>query len=154
METFSTIIAADGVHENESICPSLPLKERLVGFAACFVLGLILNVLSWVSVFFANYMSFGILFTLGNVSAIVGSLFLAGPMKQAKRMFTESRWIATVVYIVSLVGTLLVAFLFHSGLLVIICSLIQWLAMWWYFLSYIPGAHDCIKGVMAAKFGG
>lgn len=154
MDTFTTVVAAQGATaENESICPSLPLKERLIGFAACFVLGMILNVLSWASVFVGNYVSFGVMFTLGNISAIAGSLFLAGPTKQAKRMFTESRWITTAVYLVSLVATLLVAFLLHNGILVILCSLVQWMAMWWYFLSYIPGAQECIKGALAAKFG-
>lgn len=155
MDTFTTVIAAqDGTHENESLCPTLPLKQRLIGFAGCFVVGVIFGVFSWISIFFTNFLSFGLFFTLGNVSAICGSFFLAGPLKQAKRMFSESRWIATSIYLVSLIGTLLVAIFLNSGILVMICSLIQFTAMMWYFLSYIPGAHGCIKGAVAAKFGG
>lgn len=153
MDNFSSIVTAEGVTENESVCPTLSFKTRLTGFFACFVIGLIFNVFSWVTVFMGDYIGFAMLFTLGNISAISGSLFLAGPLKQAKRMFNESRWIATTVYILSLIATIVVAVLLNNGFLVIICSLIQWGAMWWYFLSYIPGGRECIKGVVAAKFG-
>lgn len=153
MDTLTTVIAAaDSDQENKSLCPTLPWKYRLIGFAACFIVGLVFGIFSWISVFLGNYVGFGLMYTLANIAAIVSSFFLAGPLTQAKSMFSEGRWIATLIYLVSVILTLMAAIWLKSGLLVIILSLVQFGAMWWYFLSYIPGAHSCVKSIVAAKF--
>lgn len=153
MDTLSTVLAAtEGDQENKSLCPTLPWKHRLIGFAASFVVGLVFGIFSWISVFLGNYLGFGLMFTLGSISAIAGSFFLAGPLTQAKSMFSEGRWIATLICLGSIILTLMAAIWLKSGILVIILSLIQFGAMWWYFLSYIPGAHTCLTSLVAAKF--
>lgn len=153
MDTLTTVIAATDVpQENNSLCPSLPWKYRLVGFASCFAVGLVFSIISWISVFLANYVGFGLMFTLANLFAIAGSFFLAGPLAQAKSAFSEDRWMATAVYLVTVALTLLAALWLKSGILVVIFSLVQFGALLWYFLSYIPGANTCLKSVIAAKF--
>ncbi|CAD2216521.1 hypothetical protein AGDE_00592 [Angomonas deanei] len=135
--------------ENESLCPSLTFKQRLYGAGGCLVLGFIFSILSWVSVFLQDYVFFGVLFTIGNLISISGSLFLCGPVKQIKNMFNEGRWIASAVYIVTMILTILAAVLLKNGIAVIFCCLIQYVAMWWYFLSYIPFARDCVKNAIS-----
>ena len=100
------------------------------------------------SVMFAltlNLYSFGILYSLGNVVAIASTMFLMGPVKQLKLMFSETRWMASVAMILFLALTLISAFiLMKKGLTILFCIL-QFLAMSWYCLSYIPFARDAVK---------
>eukprot|EP00164_Ancoracysta_twista_P013183 GFYU01020962.1.p1 GENE.GFYU01020962.1~~GFYU01020962.1.p1 ORF type:complete len:155 (-),score=11.64 GFYU01020962.1:134-598(-) len=130
--------------QNE-ICPSLSYEHRLYGFAGCLCLGIFMSILSWISIFQRNFTMFGILFTISNCVTIGSSMFLAGPTSQIKRMFSENRMIATGVYIVAMVLTLVAALVVQSGLLVIVCCIVQYLAMIWYALSYIPFARSMVK---------
>lgn len=72
-------------------------------------------------------------------------MFLVGPWKQTKNMFKEKRIVATSIYLVMLVITLVVAFKLQNGALVLICVFIQFLAMLWYSISYIPFARDVVR---------
>lgn len=65
-------------------------------------------------------------------------MFLAGPAKQCASMMDEKRRVSTLIYLVSLVATLLAAFLVKSRLLCLLCIATQYCAMAWYSLSYIP----------------
>ena len=61
--------------ESEECCPSLTYKERLIGFAVCFVVGFLIELLSMgslIGLFLGNSYKFGILFTLGNVLSVIG----------------------------------------------------------------------------------
>jgi len=142
-----------GEDENE-LCPTLTFQQRIWGFAASLSLGFVMAILAWIAVFNKNWVMFGIFITFSNVCAIGGSMFLAGPKKQAKKMFEETRWIATTVYLVAMVATLVAAFAIQQGWLVIICCIFQYLAMIWYGLSFIPYARtmvkNCFKGAASS----
>lgn len=135
--------------QNE-LCPSLSYEHRLYGFAGCLTLGIFLSILSWVSIFQRNFTMFGILFTISNCVTIASSMFLAGPTSQIKRMFSESRIVATGVYFLAMVLTLVAALVVKSGLLVILCCVVQYLAMIWYALSYIPFARTMVKNCFSS----
>ncbi|EPY29990.1 hypothetical protein STCU_00494 [Strigomonas culicis] len=157
MDKFTTIInigdiKSGGSSDNESLCPSMSFKHRIMGCAGCMAIGMLFSLLSIIAMFFAEYVFFGVLFTLGNLCSIGGTLFLAGPVKQFKNMFNESRWIASVLYLSSMLATILVAVLLQSGIGVLCCCLVQYGAMWWYFLSYVPFARDCIKSAVKGVF--
>lgn len=141
-----------GEEENHEFCPSLSLKQRVIGFACSLALGGIFAGISWIELFQNDYVAFGILITFSNVCAIGGSMFLAGPVKQVKKMFEETRWIATSVYLLMMIMTLVAAFAIKSPALVIVCCIFQYLAMIWYGLSYIPYARtvikNCVKGMV------
>lgn len=144
--------AAGITDSQESLCPSLNFKQRLQGCGVCCGFGLICLLLSWVTVFLAQYVFFGILFSLGNLSILGGTFFLAGPVRQFKSMFSEGRWIASVVYIVSMVLTIVFAVVLDSGILTIIMSIVQLAALGWYILSYIPFARDAVKAGISSLF--
>jgi hypothetical protein len=130
------------VDEEESLCFELTFKERVIGFAATYLFGLLCSVLSWFS--FGDWKAFGILSTAGNLSSLGGTMFLMGPVRQLRRMFDPQRVVATVVMLTSMVGTFVAAMALKSAFLTFICSIIQYLALIWYSLSYIPYARDIV----------
>ncbi len=138
-----------GGNENESdmenLCPSLSFQQRIIGFAVCLAIAGFISVMSFVVLFQYEYTTFGVLNTVANIITILSSLFLAGPVKQIKKMFEETRLIATIVYFITMIATFVVALALKIGWLTIICVIIQYLAMTWYGLSYIPFARNAIK---------
>ncbi|KAL3255050.1 hypothetical protein MRX96_046697 [Rhipicephalus microplus] len=88
---------------------------------------------------------FAICFVLGFVFSLARTLFLMGPANQVKKMFAPTRAIATCVMLAFLVLTLMAAFWWKNALLTIIFCIIQFVAMTWYSLSYIPFARDAVK---------
>lgn len=134
-----------GEDDKNELCPTLTFQQRIYGFIGCLLLGFMLSILSWISAFKRNWEMFGLFFTMGNIVAMSSSLFFAGPVKQFKRMFEETRWIATSVYVVAMILTVVVAVYLKSAPLVLVMCLIQYLAMIWYGLSYIPYARTLLK---------
>jgi len=60
---------------NDSIFPSLSLKERLIGFGICFVLGMLIQFLSMgalVGFFLGKTSKFAFLYTAGNIISLFG----------------------------------------------------------------------------------
>jgi flagellar biosynthesis protein FlhB len=137
-------------------CPSLSFKQRLWGFGICFVGGLAVGIIA-AFLLFVNIVAFAVLYTIGNVLALGSTMFLVGPLRQFKNMFEGTRIIATCVFILSMGLTLFAAFFFKDhATQVILCLLfliIQWAALIWYSLSYIPFARNiiksCLKGICA-----
>jgi len=79
--------------------------------------------------------------------AICSTAFLVGPMRQLKMMMNPNRLIATIVYVLALALTLVAAFLIKSQLLVLVAVIIQFCALVWYCLSYIPFARQLLSGL-------
>jgi flagellar biosynthesis protein FlhB len=142
--------AAGITDSEESLCPSLNFKQRLQGCAVCGGIGLIFLILSWVTVFLMQYALFGVLFSVGSLALLGSTFFLAGPLRQLKNMFSEGRWIASTVYIITLVLTIVCAVVLGSGILTIIMCIIQLGALAWYILSYIPFARDAVKAAISS----
>ena len=70
--------------ENDSIFPSLSLKERLIGFGICFGLGLLFQFMSMgsiVGVLLGRPNKFAFLYTCGNLISIFGTFFFSGTEK-------------------------------------------------------------------------
>ncbi|XP_018408010.1 PREDICTED: vesicle transport protein SFT2A-like [Nanorana parkeri] len=87
---------------------------------------------------------FAVFFTLGNVAALASTCFLMGPVKQLKKMFEPTRLIATVVMLLCLICTLCAVFWWQKKGLALLFCILQFLAMTWYSISYIPFARDAI----------
>ncbi len=94
--------------------------------------------------------------TIGNIIALCGSCFLSGPKSQAKKMWHATRRVATIVYLGSLVLTLVVAFCplpaTLQKLLLLVLMICQYLAIFWYCLSYIPFAREAVKRWCCQQF--
>lgn len=126
---------------------SLSWGTRVKGFIACFVIGVLCSILGvcllWVPR--KGIALFAIFYTLGNLTSIASTLFLMGPMKQLKKMFEPTRLIATIVMLLCLGLTLCAALWWKNKGLALIFCILQFLAMTWYSISFIPFARDAVK---------
>jgi len=101
------------IDEMCSFCPQLSFQERLGGCLGCMTLGYILSFGSFFrlrDLMLGDPAPFVTYATMGNIISLSGSFFLSGPKSQFEKMWSEKRRIATIVYITSLVVTLIVAF--------------------------------------------
>jgi len=134
--------------ENNSIFPTLSLKERLIGFIFCFIFGYLLEFMamgSLVGLLLGRSKKFAFLYTTGNIISIFGTFFLVGPQRQLKYMFVPIRKNASIIFIFSIILTLFSIYVLKSKFLTIICVIIQFGAFIWYVMSYIPYGRDCLK---------
>ena len=143
-------LSMTGQQENESIFPSLSFKERLIGFIICFLLGLIFQIMSMgslVGVLLGRANKFAFLYTCGNSVSIFGTFFLVGPQRQFRNMSDPHRRNSSLIFLGSIVLTLISVYMFHSKLLTILCVIAQFCSYIWYIMSYIPYGRDCIAGI-------
>jgi len=91
-----------------------------------------------------NIVGFAIFYTLGNIVAMSSTLFLMGPKKQCGMMWKKDRAVATSVYLVTMILTLVIGIATNKKLACIILLVIQSLAATWYSLSYIPFARQAV----------
>ncbi|XP_014239290.1 vesicle transport protein SFT2B [Cimex lectularius] len=124
---------------------SLSWKTRITGFIVCFILGLIISLFGVLSLFFHKGLTmYALFYTLGNIISILSTCFLMGPVNQLKKMFNQTRVVATITVFVMMGLTLFAAITKHAGLSLLF-MILQWCAMVWYSLSYIPYARDAVK---------
>lgn len=152
--------AAGSLQDDEtSWCPSLTWQERLIGCGACMVLGYLLSFGSFFrfkDLMLGNPLPFVLHTTVGNILALTGSCFLTGPASQYQKMMHNKRKYATVAYLGSLTLTLLVVVVVPAfwgrALLLIVLLLVQYVAITWYCLSYIPYAREAIQAYLNRMF--
>ncbi|CAH1800158.1 unnamed protein product [Owenia fusiformis] len=135
----------EGIVTQISDASTLSFATRLKCFAACFCIGIVLSIIGTILLFFQNWTGFAILYTIGNVVGLCSTCFLMGPLKQIKKMFQETRLIATILVFVMMALTLCAALWWHIPILAIIFCILQFLALTWYAISYIPFARDAVK---------
>ncbi|OWY98986.1 Vesicle transport protein [Phytophthora megakarya] len=129
---------------NYWLCPSLSYQERIIGCITCFLLGFLLSLGSTfrlAKLVHGNPAPFAIAYTIGNILSICCTTFFVGPWKQIQTMFHSKRRYSAVVYVVFMFLTLLLCFnhhIHHRLLLVLLSVLVQFMALVWYTLSYVP----------------
>jgi hypothetical protein len=129
-------------------CPTLTYKQRLLGFGFCFFFGVSLSLSalnSLPSLLLGNPAPFAFKYTLGNLLAIGSSSFLVGPVKQLQDMAAPERRTASLVYVSSLCATLLSVFVLKWQLVSFVLVVIQFGALTWYMLSYVPYGQQIFK---------
>ena len=159
METLLGNEATGKILTKDTACPSLTVKQRFYGFIGCFIFGLICSFLSigGILLAFLKPYKFAILYSLGNLSSLGSTLFLVGPASQLKRMFKETRICATIVFLLSLFGTLAFVFIvdlenkkpWHKLAIFGLIGL-QFCSLFWYTLSYIPFGRKICKKLCCA----
>jgi len=138
-------------NKEELCCPDLTYNQRLIGFCVCFVLGLLIELASFgsiVGLVSGNPTRFAILFSIGNIISITGTFFLVGPKKQFKNMTDKKRLITTLVFVGSVIMTIVSVIFFENWVLTLVFVLIQFAAYIWYVLSYIPYGRECCTGCL------
>ncbi|KAK7871174.1 hypothetical protein R5R35_002415 [Gryllus longicercus] len=130
---------------------TLSWSTRIKGFIACFLIGIFFSLLASICLFLnKGITTFAIFYTLGNIISIMSTCFLMGPINQIKKMFAQTRVIATIMVIVMFGLTLFAALYMHNAGLVLLFIILQWIALTWYSLSYIPYARDACKKTISA----
>ena len=141
----------DGLVRVCKCCPPLTFKQRVVGAFVCLALGAFLSLGSLTSLaklLLGNPIPFAFKYTLGNLLSLGATSFLVGPLRQCRDMMAPSRKLASLVYFFTLVGTLLCIFVLHSGLLSLLFIVLQFVALTWYVLSYIPYGQTAAKSIV------
>ncbi|VVC37268.1 Vesicle transport protein, Got1/SFT2-like [Cinara cedri] len=144
--------SSTGILPNVNQMSSLEWSTRIKGFIACFVIGIFFSLMGATALILPlprRMAVFGIFYTLGNITSLLSTCFLMGPLKQIKKMFSSSRIIATIVALAMIVLTLVAAIGMKNAPLTFLCIIFQFLALTWYSLSYIPYARDAIKSSMS-----
>ena len=96
----------------------------------------------------SNPEPFAILYTLGNLVSIAGTLFLWGPCGQCKKMWECHRIGATLTYWIMMGVTLWVAIDVKNAALTLLCIFVQFCAMVYYSASYIPYGRKILKKIL------
>ena len=143
MESFSNM-AGSNDSDNLGNMFSLSYQNRMYAFIGCLVVGFIISFLSTLCLGVGLIGLFGVLFSIGNLLSLFSTGFLIGFKRQLSGMFAKTRMIATTVYLLCLVMTIVSAVALKSEPLVFLFIILQYLALIWYSLSYIPYARDAV----------
>lgn len=148
IKNISVAIGLEPKNEIEEACDTCGLSrfQRYTCFGVLFVIGGLLNWLSFVSI--TNPRQFALIYSIGNIISLISGCFLAGFVSQFKNMFKQKRIIITVIYIIALIMTIVSAVKGYPILLVIFFALIQFLALIIYMISYIPYGLTMLKNIL------
>eukprot|EP01016_Furgasonia_blochmanni_P037996 TRINITY_DN4543_c0_g3_i2.p1 TRINITY_DN4543_c0_g3~~TRINITY_DN4543_c0_g3_i2.p1 ORF type:complete len:231 (+),score=13.69 TRINITY_DN4543_c0_g3_i2:99-791(+) len=141
------LFGAADTQQNEGCFPQLSFQERLLCFAGCWVVGLLVQFMSFGSfaqIALGNPTPFALSITIGNILSLMGTGFLVGFKRQFTNMSDPNRLYTSIVYVGAIIMTLFSAFVLHSGILCLLSVLVQIGAYFWYCASYIPYARTCI----------
>lgn len=97
---------------------------------------------------------FACLYTISNLCGLGATLFVVGPAKQCAKMAEPQRAVASLVYLSSAILTLVAALVLRSLVLTLLFALVQFFALTWYVLSYVPYARAMVSGAVSSCFGG
>lgn len=128
-------------------------STRIKGFAICFVIGVVCSILGSALLAIPSSKGltlFALFYTVGNILSLSSTCFLMGPCNQLKKMFAETRIFATIIVVVCIVLTLMSALWWKKAGLAILFCILQFVALTWYSLSYIPFARDAVKKCFAS----
>jgi len=134
--------------EEDGCIPSLTWTQRWYGFCICFIIGSVTSLLSSISLTKGDIQSFALLYTLGNVISLCSTGVVWGPKRQCTKMFHKTRAIATSIYLTCMITTVVFATAdlnISRSARVGICIffiILQFFALCWYCLSYIPYARQ------------
>ncbi|MBA0628437.1 hypothetical protein Godav_023162 [Gossypium davidsonii] len=101
---------------------------------------------------FFHPIKFGITFTFGNLLALGSTAFLIGPKRQVSMMLDPVRIYATAIYLASMIIALFCAFYVRNKLLTLLAIMLEFGALIWYSLSYIPFARSMVSKIMVSCF--
>ncbi|XP_064618177.1 vesicle transport protein SFT2B-like [Liolophura sinensis] len=158
MDKLKSVLSGKDQDEEQGIVTqisegsTLSWSTRLKAFCFCFVLGVCMSVLGSALLFVGRngLVLFAVFYTLGNMLSLASTCFLMGPLKQVKKMFAQTRIIATILVLVCFVMTLVSAFALKNAALALVFCILQFLALTWYSISYIPFARDAVKKCFGA----
>lgn len=133
--------------QSDPCLPSLGRKQRILGFLACVLMGLICFSLAamYFPLLVFKARKFALLFTLGSLFSVLSFSFLWGPVNHLKHLFSSERLVFTSVYFLSLFATLYFALSLQSTIFTSIAAIVQVVALLCFVLSNVPGGQTGLK---------
>jgi hypothetical protein len=136
------------------VCFGLSWGQRLVGFMLFFgsgVLFLLLAMMRLPTMIISGVSSFAVPYTLSNCLLLGGACFLTGTRKQCSNMMQRNRLPYSMGYMVTMILTLYFTFNGYHFYVIIPVVTVQFVAMFLYSMTYVPGGMSCAK--FCAKIG-
>ncbi len=140
---------------NDSCCPDLSYKTRIIGFIVCCIIAIIFSVISCMyigGVFSGSASSFVIPYSLGTAFSIAASFFLKGPKAQWNTITDKKRLIPSMIFIIAFIMTFISVYLIKSNILTIICVGVQIAAGLFYMFTFIPYGTAFLKKCCKSVF--
>ena len=78
--------------------------------------------------------------------------FLVGFCVQLKSMFAKTRVVATIIFLGAMVMCFISALVIKNAVWVLVFLVVQFLAFFWYSISYIPLARTAVKKCLKSCF--
>ncbi|KAK7200451.1 Got1/Sft2-like family [Novymonas esmeraldas] len=136
------------MNENDQLFHELTWMERVQGFCILMSMALFATLMSWFALGMGAYWKYSMLSTLGSLLSMLSTIILMGPSAQLAYMFDEYRFNATVLYLCSMFLAFFVAIAFKSLPLCLLCGLLQYSALIWYSLSYVPYGRETLVNII------
>jgi hypothetical protein len=106
--------------------------------------------MGWIALSTGGFWKYSVLSTLGNIMSLLSTIFLVGPARQCTMMFDPVRRSVTFSYLCAMVLTVFVAVAFRSATLCALCGILQYSALFWYQLSYVPYGREVVGNCFAS----
>ncbi|CCW63477.1 unnamed protein product [Phytomonas sp. EM1] len=132
------------LQDEGQLIKGLSWTQRIQGFLIFMSLGFFSNIMGWFALGMGVYWKYTVLSTIGSIMSMFSTMILMGPVTQLRSMMDERRRGATLMYFASLMLSLVLALSFKSFFLCAFCGLLQYLALFWYSLSYIPYGQNAL----------
>ena len=132
------VVTMASTEEDESTCPSVPKSTRIIAYVIQGIIGIFLTI----PTLFDNGNNYGLI--VGIILVLTASLWVTKPLALWKKLIDPIRLISFIV----LIAVIVLHFLLKFKLTAWICSGVAF----WYFLSFIPGAQECVKNCLSGCF--
>ncbi|KAL3997474.1 Got1/Sft2-like family protein [Acanthocheilonema viteae] len=144
----------DGTSQNRpnETASSLSWDLRVQCFLGCLCLSIICSLGGSTLLFTWRVTGFTVMTSLGSILSLLGTCFLMGPLRQLQKMFERGRFLASLMYLLSIVFTLIAGLVFSNPPLALVFVIGQYIAMTWYSITYIPFAREAISSLCCNWF--
>jgi len=133
----------------------LGYTTRICVFLVCTTLGYFCSYMSthFIGTLETNPYNFAILYSIGNILSLIGTLVLYGnPLQDFYIMFTKKHILPTLLFFISMGLTFYCAFTYHRKLVFLFISL-QFISNIWSSYSYLPDSvKKCISSICCRCF--
>ncbi|VDN90330.1 unnamed protein product [Brugia pahangi] len=151
MSNLSNSPPTDETSENHFVS-SLSWDLRLQCFLGCLCLSIICSLAGSALLFTWKITGFTVMISLGSILSLFGTCFLMGPLRQLQKMFERGRFLASLMYLLSIVLTLLAGLVLSNPPLALVFVIGQYISMAWYSITYIPFAREAILSLCCKCF--
>nr|CDJ83462.1 SFT2 domain containing protein [Haemonchus contortus] len=91
--------STQNITEPNAPSSSLTWETRIQCFVGCFLLSIISSFCAGYLLLLTKLNGFCIMSSIGAILSLSSTCFLMGPVGQCKKMFDESRWLASLFYV-------------------------------------------------------